>query len=108
MLDGPSSGQDVPAVEVDESLGGELPEPRVERNGSACEVVVKAFGGDSKCLLHDIAWVDPNGDAGVETSGNHPQEAIAVSLKQCPRSSGIAVRGKAEQLIGVGRGGRHT
>jgi hypothetical protein len=97
------------AMELEQPLPGELPEPWVERQRPLAKVAGKSPGGVGEGLLHDIRGVDSGGQAVIEVDGDHLPQSTAVSSQQPLARVVVALCGCLEQFefSGIELAGRH-
>src|SRR4051812_3489709 len=92
------------AMELEQPLPGELPQPRVEWQQSLAEVAGEPPSGVGERLLNDIRGVDAGRQSPIQVEGDHLPQSAAVPGQQPLARSLVAVLGRPKQfeLIGVG------
>jgi hypothetical protein len=99
---------DMPPVQGNQPLPGELPQPGIEGDGPADEVLLEGTIGLDECLLNHIGRVETSPQSLIEPKLNHAEQPLPVTAEQALPGAAIA-RGSAEQqFVGVwSNGWRH-
>jgi hypothetical protein len=88
----------VPAVDVDELLDGQYPQPQEERHRRAGGVLRQPPCQDEVRLLEDVGGVDAGLEAAVEAQPDHPPEPVPVAGEQLGHRRVAAPPGAADGL----------
>ena len=91
----------VAAVQVDDPVLGQLPEPDMKREVGLREVSHQALASFEEHVLHHIAGIDPPGEPPIHPHLDHPPQAMAVPLQEVVDGLRVTGSGLLEQVLGV-------
>jgi len=72
----------VPALQHEQAVVGDLPQPQSKRGRWPCQVFGQAAQGFNLRLLDDIGRIDPAADSWIHTKRNHPAQVHAMPCEQ--------------------------
>ena len=73
---------EVPSMEIDQTVRGQLPQPGVIRHGSlACEFGQSLLGCDQR-LLENVGGIDASLQSLVQADLDHPSQPVAITVQQ--------------------------
>ena len=75
-------GDAVPAVGVDETIPGHVPQPELEWHGRIGKIIAEAAIGLDHHVLHDVAGIDPPLHDPIHPLIDHPADRRAMALEQ--------------------------
>jgi hypothetical protein len=88
------------AVQVDQPLAGQRPQPDVKRHGRRGGVLREAPGHVEVGLLENVRGVEPPGHAVVEAEADHLAQPVAVVREQRPQGRRVPGPGPPQQVVG--------
>jgi hypothetical protein len=75
-------GEDVPAVEIDQPIPGDLPEPRIEGHRTIPEILGKLAEGLDERFLNHVRGVEARGEPGIHAHRDHPPQSGAMTVDE--------------------------
>jgi hypothetical protein len=89
------------AIQVSETVDGDLAEPSVKLDGPVAEIFLSTLVRDDQHILDDIRRIDPGGKFGVQPDRYQFPDPLAIPSEQLVGGLGTATCGGLKQLVGV-------
>ena len=93
----------IAAMQVDDAVLSELPEPHMERQVGLRQVADEAIIRFQEHILNHIAGIDPPGQATIHTQFDHPPQPVAMPFQEFVHRLGVACSRLLQQILCVVR-----
>ena len=94
-------------VQLDQPLPGQPPQPGIERQGTAPQVVVHGPVGLGKGVLDDVRWVHAGRELAIHANRDHLPQPRLMPDQQVVAGLAVAPRGLLDELCGIRCLGEH-
>lgn len=108
-FDAAAARAEMAAVQLDQPLPGQPPQPRIEGQRPLPQVVVELAGGVGEGFLHHVGRVHAGRQASIQMGGDHATQSAAVTGQQPLPRLVVALPCLFQQVIGTcfrGHGGK--
>ena len=88
-------------MQLDQPVPGQLPQPRVERQRPATQVVRQFLSGIGQDFLDNVRRIDASGETAIHADRDHPAQPVAVPDQELLASGTVAAAGAFDEQIGI-------
>src|SRR5688500_3156602 len=107
-IDATLGGSAMAPMGVNDLVFGDLPQPKMNAENRARQIILQPAVGLNEHILHDVANIDPPLNLAIQPHLNHSAERIAMPVQEAIDCLLIAAASAGKQLLGLVRVGPHA